>query len=592
MSALEKMPGHTRLYRRGATYYHRAAIPVDIADTYPKSEETFSLRTKDYDEALRLVRVKAVEVDERFDEHRRWLAVKSGPVTSELTPEQIQAAVDAYYAHILDEDEQERLEGFHEIAGDWAGETLPDTPRRTFEEHEDDWAGFEAVVKSDYARGRLDDFFRDEAEDVLTWNGMEIKLDPNSGSWRLLVRALQEAAIKASKAVSERDKGEVVPTPAMPAPNLSKVPNRSSLPLFSEATLEFLEEGNRGGWTQKTRNDYGAWLRDFAEAVGDRPIDQYGKSDGRKFKGILAKLPPNRKKRKEISRLSIADAAEKGAMLGLPPMSLENANKAMKRVDAFSKWAEKNYFDGPGPRPLEGMAFKIQESAQDKRYSFSTAQLTQIFHSPLYTGFHSPRLWKDKGPLRDAAWSRFWMPLLGLFTGARETELFSITVDDVLEEDGVHFLNVIVDEDQDRRVKTKAGRRRVPIHSQLIELGILDLVSDRKNEGEKHLFYDCSHKAPKIASDNFSKWFSRYLTECGAKTKKNAFHSFRHNSIGSLEANLVDERLLRVLHGHKAQGMGSIYAERQFPIKELKKAIESISYPGLDLTHIEGYRRS
>ncbi|KPN64366.1 hypothetical protein AKJ29_17250 [Aliiroseovarius crassostreae] len=230
------MPGHTRLYRRGATYYHRAAIPVDIADTYPKSEETFSLRTKDYDEALRLVKIKVVEVDERFEEHRRWLAVQSGPVTNELIPEQIQAAADAYYASILDEDEQERLEGFHEIAGEWAGQTLTDTPRRTFEEHQDDWNGFEAVVRSDYARGRLDDFFKDEAEDVLTWNGIEIRLDPNSGSWRLLVRTLQEAAIRASKAVSERDKGEVVPTPATPVLHPSKALSRSSLPLFSEAS--------------------------------------------------------------------------------------------------------------------------------------------------------------------------------------------------------------------------------------------------------------------------------------------------------------------------------------------------------------------
>ncbi len=166
-------------------------------------------------------------------------------------------------------------------------------PRRTFEEHDDDWAGFEAVVKSDYARGRLDDFFKGEAEDVLTWDGMEIRLDPKSGSWRLLVRALQEAAIRASKAVAERDKGEVVPTPPIVPSSPSRVANRSSLPLFSEAIQEFLEEGSRGGWTQKTRNDYGAWLRDFTEAVGDRPIDQYGKSDGRKFKGILAKLPPN-----------------------------------------------------------------------------------------------------------------------------------------------------------------------------------------------------------------------------------------------------------------------------------------------------------
>ena len=65
--------GHTRLSRRGATYYHRAAIPKDIRDTYPKTEETFSLRTKDYDEALKRVRIAAVEVDQRFEEHRRQL---------------------------------------------------------------------------------------------------------------------------------------------------------------------------------------------------------------------------------------------------------------------------------------------------------------------------------------------------------------------------------------------------------------------------------------------------------------------------------------------------------------------------------------
>ena len=41
------MPGHTRLYRRGAVYYHRAAVPVDIIATYGKREETFSLKTKD-----------------------------------------------------------------------------------------------------------------------------------------------------------------------------------------------------------------------------------------------------------------------------------------------------------------------------------------------------------------------------------------------------------------------------------------------------------------------------------------------------------------------------------------------------------------
>jgi hypothetical protein len=57
------MTGHTRLYRRGAMYYHGAAVPQDIKATYPKTEETFSLGTKDYQEALRRVRLETVKVD-------------------------------------------------------------------------------------------------------------------------------------------------------------------------------------------------------------------------------------------------------------------------------------------------------------------------------------------------------------------------------------------------------------------------------------------------------------------------------------------------------------------------------------------------
>ena len=60
MGALEKMPGHTRLYRRGAVYYHRAAVPKDIRDTYGKVEETFSLGTRNRAEALVKVRAAAV----------------------------------------------------------------------------------------------------------------------------------------------------------------------------------------------------------------------------------------------------------------------------------------------------------------------------------------------------------------------------------------------------------------------------------------------------------------------------------------------------------------------------------------------------
>ena len=294
------------------------------------------------------------------------MAQQAQPQVSELTPEQIKLASDAYFAHILDEDEEKRLEGFHELDPDHAESALPNTPRQTFEEHLETQGDFEAGVKADYARGRTDEFFKGEAEELLSWEGIEIRLDPWSPSWKPLIRAMQEATIKASKGVRERDGGEVIPTPPVMPQGGPRAATVSTYPLYSEASLLFLEEGSRGGWTDKTKRDYSAWLRDFAEAVCDRPIDKYSKADGRTFKVILSKLPANRKKKKQLSGLTISRAAETGSDLGMPPMSLENANKAMNRISTFWKWADSNYFDEPGPAPLAGMGFKLQDALQDK----------------------------------------------------------------------------------------------------------------------------------------------------------------------------------------------------------------------------------
>jgi hypothetical protein len=76
---MEDMPKHPRLMKRGNTYWHRAAIPADIKATYPKTEQTFSLQTKDLREALIRVRKAAAEVDEHFAAHRRLLAARTTP---------------------------------------------------------------------------------------------------------------------------------------------------------------------------------------------------------------------------------------------------------------------------------------------------------------------------------------------------------------------------------------------------------------------------------------------------------------------------------------------------------------------------------
>lgn len=108
------MPKHPKLRRRGATYYHRAAIPADITDSYSKTEETFSLGTKDYQEAVRRVRVAAAEVDRKFEAHRRMLAQKAKPPLKDLSDEEIKRIGEVYYTYLLEKDEAIRSEQFSE----------------------------------------------------------------------------------------------------------------------------------------------------------------------------------------------------------------------------------------------------------------------------------------------------------------------------------------------------------------------------------------------------------------------------------------------------------------------------------------------
>lgn len=186
-------------------------MPVDIKSTYPKTEETFSLRTKDPREALILVRKAAAEVDERFAAHRRKIAGLQAPPARELTKGQLARLEEVYHAHLLEEDEAVRLDGFYEDV-----DPLPWEPRLTFEEREAQAREFGDDTRFQLARGKSDVFWRSEVEEVLTWDGLGIRLDPASASWKLAERALQSAAVRAHDDIARRNKGDVVPTPELP----------------------------------------------------------------------------------------------------------------------------------------------------------------------------------------------------------------------------------------------------------------------------------------------------------------------------------------------------------------------------------------
>src|SRR5690606_21787146 len=104
----------------------------------------------------------------------------------------------------------------------------------------------------------------------------------------------------ALKAIAERNKGELIETPSLPAQAAAK----ASGVLLSDAIQGWLKE-KRPGWTDKTAKAHEVAIGWFMDLVGDRSLADYSKADGRAFKAAMQTLPANWVKHPKLAKLSI-----------------------------------------------------------------------------------------------------------------------------------------------------------------------------------------------------------------------------------------------------------------------------------------------
>ena len=110
---MAKVPG---LVRRGNSYSYRRRVPSELVTAYGRREVKISLKTRDYDEAAKLARVKSVELDADFDAIREeahsqqpaTLAVTTTPVA--LSSSGIQRLSDAHYRTFVENEAPKRYE--------------------------------------------------------------------------------------------------------------------------------------------------------------------------------------------------------------------------------------------------------------------------------------------------------------------------------------------------------------------------------------------------------------------------------------------------------------------------------------------------
>ncbi|CAO3448881.1 Integrase [Azospirillum largimobile] len=328
------------------------------------------------------------------------------------------------------------------------------------------------------------------------------------------------------------------------------------------------------------------------EIIGqDTPVFDIGRETCREVMDTLRWLPPNSTKRyPNLTAREIAQKArDAGKASGLSPATV---NGYMTKLSALLTWAVNEGFIDRNP--AKGLGVVDTTNRKDKRQPFTPKQLQALFTAPLYTGCQDDDYGYAKPGEARPRRGRFWVPLIGLFSGMRLNEICQMNTEDVRVIDGTLCFVVTAEAikgTDDKRLKTGSSERVIPVHPTLLAAGFEEYVSEQRRKRNAKLFPELLPAKTGYYSDIFSKWFRRFLQKAGASAGRTCFHSFRHNFRDALREARVDRELALALGGWAGDNgdMGSESAEfygRGFRASTLLEAISKVGYPELDLGHL------
>ena len=174
---------------------------------------------------------------------------------------------------------------------------------------------------------------------------------------------------------------------------------------------------------------------------------------------------------------------------------------------------------------------------------------------------------------------RFWVPLVGLFSGLRLGEIEHLEFEDIVELHGRTALWVrkASSHGHKKPLKNRASNRKVPIHPFLEQIGFPDYVATRKAEATDGRIFPAFR---------YSRFFNETLLQRELRIKQPdiCFHSFRHCFKDALRNATSDLEARDRLCGHTVEGMSGVYGEK-FVSLEQAAAIDKVRFP-VDLAHL------
>jgi len=199
-----------------------------------------------------------------------------------------------------------------------------------------------------------------------------------------------------------------------------------------------------------------------------------------------------------------------------------------------------------GANPVKGV---VTLSTADKRLIRSSGRGWEPFDLPTLKRIYDPANLQRVNQQHTR-----WCAVVGLYTGARVAELAQVYLRDFVVIDGIKCVH-LTDENDGQSLKTDHSRRLVPLHPDLLELGLWDRVERLRAHGSQRLFPEVSLEGKSGPGNAVSKGFSYLLGRLGITPRRAngtvGFHSLRKTVIQELQGTPLPSERRRALVGHE-----------------------------------------
>lgn len=546
----------SHLYRRGAVYWVRFRLPSDLSRALECTELRRSLGVKELAEAKKRCLAAALWFQTIVDALRHM----PSPSVAEL-----ELAAAAFFQRLRSE---QGIASFGKLTDDQFDKLLRTSDERILE------------LDRQLVTNGFDTWVKRASREMCQAAGVD--LASASSTDRVVARRLAARVERARLAeiVHDLTTPGIVYVPsdelfaAVPDRVLRSVPRPKSAGAISlkEAKAKYLEKlGERGVGTSHV-TETARVLKWLGEVVGETvPLDAIATDDLRTFRDDVSAL--GRLRGKDIP------FAERKA---------KSAGDRIKSVTAIRYWtAVRNFFQWAfdeghiGTDPMVGL--RIAKRKGEDRASpeiFSPEELRRLAHTPLYGGYRAPSRVNDPGEMRVRN-GKWWSMILLLYTGMRAGEAAQLLPSDFAFDDEVPHIKVRETDDQGRKVKslkTKASIRDVPIHSDLLILGLREFVEKRaKAYSDRRTFWDFRPGADGRKSDGMTKFWGAYLRKHGLWKPGRATHVGRHVVHHYLRKAGAAEEDISAVVGHAGRTVTSQYGG-PYPLARKATTVERLDF--------------